>query len=96
MKTRILAGTSGFSYKQWKGSFYPEELPDAQMLHYYSTRLSTVEINNTFYRMPLRSVIENWASTTPDDFRFAIKASRRITHMSRLKADSSAENVALV
>ena len=88
---RVLAGTSGFSYKEWKGSFYPEDLPAEEMLAFYSERLPTVEINNTFYRMPKTSVLETWARTVPASFRFGIKASRRITHMSRIKAESSVE-----
>lgn len=79
------AGTSGYSYKPWKGPFYPSDLPDDQMLAYYAERLPAVEINNTFYRMPRTSVLEKWAATVPDGFRFVIKASRRITHLHRLK-----------
>ncbi len=78
-------GTSGYSYKEWKGPFYPEKLPAAQMLSYYAERLSCVEINNTFYRMPKTSVVENWAQQVPEGFKFSIKASRRITHFKRLK-----------
>lgn len=79
------AGTSGYSYKPWKGPFYPEDLPDDQMLRYYGEHLPAVEINNTFYRMPRTSVLEKWAEAVPDHFRFVIKASRRITHQHRLK-----------
>jgi uncharacterized protein YecE (DUF72 family) len=82
---RILAGTSGWSYKQWKGPFYPEKLPAAAMLSYYASRLPAVELNNTFYRLPRRSVVETWAAEVPDAFRFAVKASRRITHLKRLE-----------
>jgi uncharacterized protein YecE (DUF72 family) len=82
---QILAGTSGFSYKEWKGRFYPEDLPAADMLAYYSERLPAVEINNTFYRLPRESVVEGWAEQAPGSFRFVIKASRRITHVKRLK-----------
>ena len=82
---RLLAGTSGYSYKEWKGPFYPEKMKPADMLAFYAERLSTVEINNTFYRMPKKNVLENWAAQVPDGFRFAIKASRRITHFKRLK-----------
>jgi uncharacterized protein YecE (DUF72 family) len=78
-------GTSGFSYKEWKGVFYPEKLPEKGRLSFYASQLTAVEINNTFYRMPKREVIRNWASETPDNFRFIIKASRRITHFKRLK-----------
>ena len=78
-------GTSGFSYKQWKEVFYPEGLKDSDMLSYYASHLGAVEINNTFYRMPKRTVLQNWSSETPELFRFVIKASRRITHQKRLK-----------
>jgi uncharacterized protein YecE (DUF72 family) len=78
-------GTSGFSYKEWKGPFYPDDLANADMLRFYAQRLPAVEINNTFYRMPKASVLEGWAAQVPEDFRFAIKASRRITHIKRLK-----------
>ena len=82
---RVLSGTSGFSYKEWKGSFYPEDLANADMLRYYAERLPTVEINNTFYHMPRASVVEHWAEQVPDGFTFVIKASQRITHRARLK-----------
>ena len=78
-------GTSGFSYKGWKGSFYPEDLPANRMLAHYAAVLPAVEINNTFYRLPRASVLETWAGQVPEGFRFAIKASRRITHFKRLK-----------
>ena len=78
-------GTSGFSYKEWKGVFYPEKLRNQDMLAWYATRLTAVEINNTFYRMPKRDVMRAWAAEVPDNFRFIIKASRRITHFKRLK-----------
>ena len=87
----MLAGASGYSFKEWKGTFYPEKMKPEDMLAFYSARLPTVEINNTFYRMPKTSVLESWAATAPEGFRFAIKASRRITHMSRIKAESSVE-----
>ena len=93
MASRILAGASGYSFKEWCGTFYPERMKSEEMLPFYSTRLPTVEINNTFYRMPRPEMLENWAAITPASFRFAIKASRRITHMSRIKAESSAEPV---
>ena len=82
---RAYLGTSGFSYAEWKGVFYPEKLPSKDMLAYYSSRLPSVEINNTFYRMPRQSVLEGWAAQTPETFRFAIKASRRITHFKKLR-----------
>lgn len=81
---RVLVGTSGFSYGEWKGSFYPEDLDAASMLAFYSRQLVTVEINNTFYRMPKRDVVAAWATQVPDDFSFVIKASRRITHFGKL------------
>jgi len=90
---RLLAGGSGYSYKEWKGNFYPEKMKPDAMLAWYAERLPTVEINNTFYQMPKAAVIENWANATPADFRFAIKASRRITHLARLKADTAAQSV---
>jgi uncharacterized protein YecE (DUF72 family) len=82
---QFFVGTSGYSYKEWKGSFYPEKLPQKDMLKYYGERLSTVEINNTFYRMPKASVLESWAAQVPADFSFVLKASQRITHIKRLK-----------
>jgi len=82
---RLAVGTSGFSYKEWKGKFYPDDLPAAQMLPYYAARLSTVEINNTFYRMPTEKTIAGWAAEVPAGFEFAIKAPQRITHQKRLK-----------
>ena len=93
---KLLAGASGYSFKEWKGTFYPEKMKPEEMLAFYSERLPTVEINNTFYQMPKAAVLENWARNTPETFRFAIKASRRITHMSRLKADSAADSVAFL
>ncbi|MFI5317771.1 MAG: DUF72 domain-containing protein [Myxococcota bacterium] len=82
---KLFVGTSGFAFKEWKGPFYPKDLPDAKMLDYYGERLGAVEINNTFYRMPKVSVLEDWASRVPAEFRFVLKASRQITHMTRLK-----------
>jgi uncharacterized protein YecE (DUF72 family) len=93
MTQRIVAGASGYSFKEWKGTFYPEKMKPEEMLAWYSARLPTVEINNTFYQMPKAAVLENWTKTTPENFKFAIKAPRRITHMSRLKADTSADSV---
>ncbi len=81
----LWTGTSGYSYKEWKGSFYPEDLPNAGMLEYYSGRLPAVEINNTFYRLPKAEVLESWADQVGGDFRFVLKASRRITHFKRLQ-----------
>ena len=81
---KLHVGTSGYSYKEWKGNFYPEELPAKEMLSYYSRRLPAVEINNTFYRLPQATMIENWKEQVPDEFRFSIKATQRITHIKRL------------
>ena len=78
-------GTSGYSYPEWKGSFYPEKLPAAKMLPYYAERFSTVEINATFYRLPTARLLAGWAAQTPDLFAFTLKAPRRITHDSRLQ-----------
>ena len=89
--SRLLAGASGYSFKEWKGNFYPEKIKTEEMLAWYAERLPTVEINNTFYRMPKTAVLENWAGTTPEGFRFAIKASRRITHIARIKTETAAE-----
>jgi uncharacterized protein YecE (DUF72 family) len=82
-------GTSGFAFKEWKGPFYPADLKDDAMLGYYSGRYPTVEINNTFYRLPREHVLQEWASRVPDGFTFAIKASQRITHYGRLKAGAA-------
>jgi uncharacterized protein YecE (DUF72 family) len=82
---RLLAGTSGWSYDAWKGPFYPEDLPSREWLRHYAARLPAVEVNNTFYRLPKPAVLESWAAQVPEGFRFALKASRRITHLRRLK-----------
>jgi len=82
---QVLVGTSGYSYKEWKGTFYPDDLKAADMLRYYAERLCTVEINNTFYRMPKASVLEHWAEQVPAGFTFVLKGSQRITHMQRLR-----------
>jgi len=81
---KLHVGTSGYSYKEWKGNFYPEDLPAKEMLSYYSQRLPAVEINNTFYRLPQPAMIENWKAQVPAEFRFSIKATQRITHIKRL------------
>jgi uncharacterized protein YecE (DUF72 family) len=81
---KLHVGTSGYSYKEWKGNFYPEDLPAKEMLAYYSGRLPAVEINNTFYRLPQPGMIENWRDQVPESFRFSIKASQRITHIKRI------------
>ncbi len=82
----LWVGTSGFGYKEWNGTFYPAGTKPARMLGYYSQRLTAVEIDNTFYRMPKRNVLEGWAAQVPDSFRFTLKASRRITHFKRLNS----------
>jgi uncharacterized protein YecE (DUF72 family) len=89
---RLLAGSSGFSYPEWKGSFYPTDLPQKGFLTHYAGRLPAVEINNTFYRMPKAEMLERWAEQVPDGFRFVLKAPQRITHKERLvgSADSLA------
>ncbi|HEY2964598.1 MAG TPA: DUF72 domain-containing protein [Pyrinomonadaceae bacterium] len=87
---KLYVGTSGYSYKEWKGSFYPEKIPAAQMLSYYASRLPAVELNNTFYRLPQRSMVESWKTQVPENFRFSVKAAQRITHFKRLK-DVAAE-----
>jgi uncharacterized protein YecE (DUF72 family) len=78
-------GTSGYSYKEWKGSFYPAKLPDKEMLSFYAKQFSTVEINHSFYRMPAESALQNWAKSVPEGFRFALKANQQITHIRRLR-----------
>ena len=85
MSVRVLIGTSGYSYAEWKGNFYPEKLAAKDMLRFYAERFPTVEINNTFYRMPKDSLLQGWADQVPESFRFVIKASQRITHVQRLK-----------
>jgi uncharacterized protein YecE (DUF72 family) len=91
---RLIAGASGYAYREWQGSFYPDRIRTDAMLGFYAERLPTVEINNTFYRMPKAEVLETWRDATPEAFRFAIKASRRITHDARLKAEDAADSVA--
>lgn len=83
-------GTSGFSYPEWKPSFYPEKLPQEEFLAYYAGRFTTVEIDSTFYRMPNTKKIDTWKAAVPEGFRFAIKASRRITHLEKLAVPSEA------
>jgi uncharacterized protein YecE (DUF72 family) len=90
---QILVGTSGYSYKEWKGSFYPEKFKESEMLRYYAERFRTVEINNTFYRLPARETLLRWAEQVPEGFVFVLKASQRITHRQRLKPES-AETIA--
>jgi len=83
---RAIVGTSGYSYKEWKGSFYPADLPAAKMLPFYASHFGTVEINATFYRMPEEKTLAKWAGEVPDDFTFVLKAPQRITHQKKLTA----------
>ncbi len=85
MAGTLYAGTSGYSYKEWRGAFFPEDLAQDRFLQYYSDQLPSVEINNTFYRFPTEPVLDQWAAETPAAFLFAVKANQRITHRSRLK-----------
>jgi len=85
---KLLAGTSGYAFKEWKGQFYPGDLADDGMLGFYAGRFATVEINNTFYRLPKENVLLEWAAQVPEQFTFALKASQRITHHTRLKPES--------
>jgi uncharacterized protein YecE (DUF72 family) len=80
----VFTGTSGYSYKEWKGRFYPEKIKAAEMLPFYAERFPTVEINNTFYRMPAPDLLRKWAEQTPESFTFVLKAPQRITHHKRL------------
>src|SRR5262245_38268719 len=82
---KLYVGTSGYSYKEWKGNFYPKDLPDKKMLRAYGEQLGTVEINYTFRRMPTESLLEKWAGEVPADFKFVLKALEQITHRQRLK-----------
>jgi uncharacterized protein YecE (DUF72 family) len=85
---RVWIGTSGFSYPEWRGAFYPADLAPRDFLRHYAARLNSVEIDSTFYRMPAARTLEAWKAATPERFRFAIKAPRRITHVERLKTPS--------
>lgn len=92
---RMRVGTSGFGYDQWEGGFYPAGLPGDDRLAFYAERFRTVELNNTFYRMPKRDVLRRWAAAVPEGFRFAVKASRRITHEGRLDDEGGVLEVLL-
>lgn len=81
----LYVGTSGYSYKEWCGTFYPDGLPASQMLAHYARQFRTVEINNTFYRMPTERLLAQWSAQVPSDFSFVLKTSRKITHVKRLK-----------
>jgi uncharacterized protein YecE (DUF72 family) len=85
LSKKFFIGTSGWVYEHWKGPFYPEEINNKKMLPYYSKNFKTVEVNNTFYKLPKKAVVENWSDRTPSDFVFALKANRYITHMKNLK-----------
>ena len=85
MAARVLIGTSGYNYPEWRGTFYPEKLSTAKMLAYYAERFQTVEINYTFYRIPTEKLLAGWAAGTPENFSFTLKAPRRITHDSKLQ-----------
>jgi len=95
LKASILIhiGTSGYSYKEWKGKFYPDDLPARKMLEFYRKNFNTVEINNTFYRMPDEAVLEGWAEQVPPDFKFVLKAPRRITHFRKLDDPESVSHL---
>lgn len=82
---KVHVGTSGYNFPEWKGTFYPEKMPESQMLEYYAQRLATVEVNYTFYRMPNAKTVAGWDAATPASFTFVLKAPQRITHIARLK-----------
>ncbi|MBO9658663.1 MAG: DUF72 domain-containing protein [Chitinophagaceae bacterium] len=86
-KGEVRIGTSGWHYKHWKNTFYPNELPEKQQFPFYATRFNTVEINNSFYKLPAEDVFRQWRKDSPRDFLFVIKASRFITHMKKLNLD---------
>src|SRR5262249_30288626 len=81
----LWVGTSGFQYPEWKGTFYPEDLPASKMLSFYAERLSSTEINYTFRRIPSQKTIDGWSATTPPQFTFSLKAPKRVTHFSKLR-----------
>jgi len=85
MKSKIHIGTSGWNYDHWRGTFYPGELPTNQWLDYYSQRFQTVEVNNTFYQLPNQTTFRQWRENSPENFVYAVKANRYITHMKKLK-----------
>ena len=82
---RVVVGTSGYNYPEWRGTFYPEKFSTDRMLAYYAERFPTVEINYTFYRMPTEKLLKGWFDGTPDGFTFTLKAPRRITHDAKLQ-----------
>jgi uncharacterized protein YecE (DUF72 family) len=92
MKGKVLIGTSGWHYKHWRGNFYPQDLPVKDWLQFYAARFDTVELNNSFYHLPLPSSFDNWRATTPRTFSFAVKGSRFTTHMKKLKDPETSTN----
>jgi uncharacterized protein YecE (DUF72 family) len=89
---RAYIGTSGWNYREWRGSFFPDDLPSKQWLYFYANRFDSVEINYTFYRLPSKETCEAWHRQTPEKFRFVVKASRYITHIKRLREAQKAWN----
>ena len=81
----LRVGTSGYAYKPWKGPFYPAKLADREMLGFYAQQFPTVEINNTFYRMPTEKLLAGWAAAVPETFRFVLKMNQQVTHLQRLR-----------
>ncbi len=81
----VRIGTSGWHYKHWRGPFYPEKFPASRMFDFYAERFDTVELNNTFYRLPPVTGVNHWRESAPANFRFAVKGSRYLTHMKKLK-----------
>lgn len=92
-KTKIYLGTSGYIYQHWRGTFYPENLPQNKWLEYYCEYLKSVELNVSFYRLPSASAFKGWYNRTPKIFRFAVKGSRYITHIKRLKDPAKSLNL---
>src|SRR3954470_14226644 len=86
MAGEVYIGTSGWNYKHWLGPFYPPRFPAREMLEFYAKYFDTVELNNSFYHLPTVKAFKSWRQTVPDNFRFAVKGSRFITHMKKLKA----------
>jgi uncharacterized protein YecE (DUF72 family) len=89
MAGRLLLGTSGYAYGHWRGVLYPPRLPSREWLHFYARHFASVELNNPFYRLPSKAVFRAWRAAVPDDFLFAVKASRFLTHLKRLKAPTT-------
>lgn len=87
MAQRYFIGTSGFNYTEWRGKFYPADVPQKGWLNYYAGQFNSVEINNTFYGLPNPTAVKVWHDQTPDDFTFAVKMSRYVSHMKHLHMD---------